>query len=449
MSEPLIGGAALTLLVHFQVDNSWVRSKTTLEFAMIGVMPPLIRLVGETQVRTVLRRPHCGRWPSWGRSVPMSGAGAAQLAQAEPARDVGRTLSVLHLVGSDKFAGTERHVLGLMGELRALGCEVELACPRRAGLLRREAAEMDFTVRSMVGVARSKPDIIHIHDGAAAVVGWLLARRGQAALVRTQHFVSPASATRTGVLGLASRLVHRRLNRRLDGYVCVSEAAARAARNRRDASGAQVAVIPPGVHLASAEQVAQATTGRARSASPIVASAGRLELERRFDVLLEAIPIVLQTFPDCRFVIAGRGKAAAELRARAAAVRADAAVEWTGWLPDISPVLSQAHVYVNTWPDEGFGMATAEAMGYGLPVIVADSGASPELIEDKISGRVVPALSTAALAATICELLGDRPRAAAIGVAARERALARYSARATGVSMLAFYRQLPSIAGDR
>lgn len=424
-----------------------VRSKTTLEFVMIGIMLPLIRLVGATHVSPVLRRHHGGRSPSWGPSVPLSGA-AAQLAQAELAPDGGRTLSVLHLVGSDRFAGTERHVLGLMAELRTLRCEVELSCPRRARLLRREAANMDFTVHSMVGAARSKPDIIHIHDGAGAIVGWLLARRRHAALVRTQHFVSPASATRPGVRGLVSRLVHRRLNRRLDGYVCVSEAAARAARDRRDASGATVAVIPPGVHLASSGQVAQATIGR-RSASPVVASAGRLELERRFDVLLEAIPSVLQTFSDCRFVIAGRGKAAAELRARAAALSANGTVEWTGWLPDISPVLTQAHVYVNTWPAEGFGMATAEAMGYGLPVIVTDSGASPELIEDGISGRIVPALSPGALAATICELLGDRPRAAAMGVAARERALARYSARATGVSMLAFYRQLPSIAGDR
>jgi glycosyltransferase involved in cell wall biosynthesis len=356
---------------------------------------------------------------------------------------------VLHVVGSDAFAGTERHVLGLVTELRQLGCEAQLACPRAARVLRREAAAAGVPVRPILGAMRGEDDILHAHDGRSAVVGSLRAALGRAALVRTQHFVRPASAARPGWRGDSSLLAHRLINSRLDGYVCVSIAAAEAARERRDTADAALVVIPPGVRLASAEQAEKARTERVQAAQPVVVTAGRLERERRIDVLLESIPLVRRGFPDCRFVIAGAGNAEAELKSRARELGLESTIEWTGWLPEIAPVLAKAHVYVNTWPAEGFGMATAEAMGYALPVIVTDTGASPELVEDKISGRVVEALNPRVLAGTICDLLGDRTRAAAIGAAARERASRRYSFQSSAVSMLDFYEQLPRISRER
>jgi glycosyltransferase involved in cell wall biosynthesis len=244
-------------------------------------------------------------------------------------------------------------------------------------------------------------------------------------------------------------MAHRLINSRLDGYVCVSDAAAEAARERRDTARAALAVIPPGVRLASAEQASQARFDRARAAHPVVATAGRLERERRIDVLLDAIPLVRVTFPECRFTIAGSGKAQAELKSHASDLGLDGVIDWTGWLPEIAPVLAQSHVYVNTWPAEGFGMATAEAMGYALPVIVTDTGASPELVEDAVSGTVVEALNPRVLAGAIGRLLGDRVRAAAMGAAARERASRRYSFQASGLSMLDFYARLPRVRRER
>jgi glycosyltransferase involved in cell wall biosynthesis len=359
------------------------------------------------------------------------------------------TLRVLHVVGSDGFAGIERHVLGLVTELRQLGCEAELACPRGARVLRREAASAGIPQRSILAVEPGDIDIVHAHDGRSAIAGSVLSALSRTTLVRTQHFIRPASAARPGWRGDSSLLAHRLINRRLDGYVCVSNAAAEAAKQRRDTAGPALVLIPPGVRLASTEQAEQASIERAHAVRPVVVTCGRLERERRIDVLLDAIPLVRRGFPDCRFVIAGAGKAEVELKSRAHQLGLDGAIDWTGWLAEIGPLLSKAHVYVNTLPTEGFGMATAEAMGYGLPVIVTDTGASPELVEDKLSGRVVKALDPRDLARAIGELLEDPIRAAVIGAAARERAILRYSFRSTAVSMLDFYEQLPSIRRNR
>jgi glycosyltransferase involved in cell wall biosynthesis len=443
------GGAALTLLVHFQVDISWVRGETTLEFAMIGIMLAVIRLAGEPVPQPVVSRARTlpANLPRL-RSTPLATESALSRRADRPDR-IGASVRVLHVVGSDAFAGTERHVLGLVTELQRSGCEIELACPRSARVLRRKAGAAGIPLRTLVTSFRSDAEIIHVHDGRSAVLGWFLASRRDAALVRTQHFVTPASSHRAGLLGLASRFAHRLLNRRLDGYVCVSEAAERAARSRHDAPRAKLAVIPPGIQLATEPQLASARTARARAGYPLVVSAGRVEQERRFDVLLEAIPAVLRRYPECQFRIAGTGQAEPELHARARELGVAAAVDWTGWLAEIGPVLAEGQVYVNTWPAEGFGMATAEAMGYGLPVIVTDTGASPELVEDQVSGRIVRALDPAALAGAITDLLDDPGRATAIGSAARERSAERYSFRSTAASMLAFYEQIPRIQQAR
>jgi glycosyltransferase involved in cell wall biosynthesis len=171
-------------------------------------------------------------------------------------------------------------------------------------------------------------------------------------------------------------------------------------------------------------------------------SAGRLENERRFDILIRAIPQVRQRHPRCRFIIVGSGSSEEELKSLARDLRVDDAITWTGWLPSIYPMLSRSHVYVNTWPWEGFGMATAEAMAYEIPVIAAKSGASPELVQDGVTGLLVPPEDPAALAGAISQLVGDRVRATTMGQHGRERADMRYSVRQTAISTLEFYREV-------
>ena len=153
--------------------------------------------------------------------------------------------------------------------------------------------------------------------------------------------------------------------------------------------------------------------------------------------------------PECRFVIAGAGSAEEDLKSRTRQLGIEDAVEWTGWLPEIASLLGASHIYVNTWPWEGFGMATAEAMGAALPVVAVDSGASPELVAPGVTGLLVPPADSAALAAALCDLLADRERMALMGAAGRERSVARYSMRATAESTLDFYRRLPRVARER
>src|SRR5205807_9496158 len=137
-------------------------------------------------------------------------------------------------------------------------------------------------------------------------------------LVRTQHFVLPATATRSGWRKVASVSLHRWLNRRVSGYIAVSQAALDAAVRRGEIDRARTAVIAPGIDLPSADALAQARNQRQEIAAPLVAAVGRLEAERRFDVFLEASALVQRELPDCRFVIAGTGSQEEKLKLLAA-----------------------------------------------------------------------------------------------------------------------------------
>jgi glycosyltransferase involved in cell wall biosynthesis len=372
-----------------------------------------------------------------------------------PAAGGGEALRVLHIVSSDAFAGVERHVLRLTGELRALGCAAELACPPSAARMRTEAGAKQITVhpsrtllaRAWLGavardVRRQPPHAIHLHDGRSAVAGALLAPLARGLVIRTQHFTRPASVERPGWRKPASIALHRALNRTLDGYIAVSQSVANEARARHETGNAEVVVIPPGIQLPGTELVVQARAAREESREPVVTYIGRLEAEKRVDVLLEAIPRVRDQLPECRFVIAGSGGAEKELRQLAGRLGIDAAITWAGWVAEPDAVLKDAHVYVNPEPWEGFGMAMAEAMAFGLPVVAVNSGASAEMVEDGITGFLVSSGDSAALATAIGSLAGDRRQAAEMGEVARQRAVRRYGVERTARATLAFYQRL-------
>ena len=100
-----------------------------------------------------------------------------------------------------------------------------------------------------------------------------------------------------------------------------------------------------------------------------LAFAGRFEAEKRIDVLLEGLALARREVPELPAVIAGGGRQEEELHALAERLELNGAVEWPGWVKEPDETLGRVHFYVNPWPDEGFGMAMAEAMSFELPVV--------------------------------------------------------------------------------
>jgi glycosyltransferase involved in cell wall biosynthesis len=123
--------------------------------------------------------------------------------------------------------------------------------------------------------------------------------------------------------------------------------------------------------------------------------------------------------------ILGHGRSYGDaLRARLSPAAA-ARVHFLGTVPQ--PTLIRAYrtadilVLPSIW-QESYGLPVAEAMACGVPVLASASGGVPELIEDGVTGRLVPRLDTPALTRALREMSADRARLLEMGAAARIRA---------------------------
>ena len=100
-------------------------------------------------------------------------------------------------------------------------------------------------------------------------------------------------------------------------------------------------------------------------------------------------------------------------------------VTFLGWVPntELPPYYRAAAVSVIPSLEEGFGIPAAEAMGCEVAVVASDAGGLPEVVENGVTGLVVPRGDSTALAQAIGSLLADPDRRRAMGQAGRARAL--------------------------
>lgn len=148
---------------------------------------------------------------------------------------------------------------------------------------------------------------------------------------------------------------------------------------------------------------------------------------RRQDSLIDAVGLAVREVPDLRLLLIGDGPLRADLARQVRSLGLDERVMMLGYRTDVDRLRHAFDVYANPAVAEGFGLATLEAMLTGIPVIVSDAGASPELVCNGRTGVVVPAGDSAALAMAIVELVRHPDRAFAIGKAGRKLALERFS----------------------
>jgi glycosyltransferase involved in cell wall biosynthesis len=320
-----------------------------------------------------------------------------------------------------EFAG--RFIADAVERLRERGVEVEVLAPgsgyRDFGLaygggvaanLRRRpwlAPLMLFSMWRAVRRAARGADLVHAH--------WLLtaalARFAGRPFVVTLH--GSGSAGRFSDVELARRRpgLVRRLLRPAAAVIGVSETVAAPVR----AAGVDAVVIPNGV------RVPEALGSPAEP--PEVLYVGRLSPEKNVDTLVEAVG-------DLNLVVAGDGP----LR--------DRVPNALGAVPhaEVERLLERASIFVAPCEREGFGVAAAEALAFGRPVVAAAGGALLELVDDGKTGVFVPPRDAPALRAAVERLLADRELRERLGREAHARARDRFGWDAVIERTLEVYR---------
>ena len=296
---------------------------------------------------------------------------------------------------ADDYAG--RFVADLAERLRTRGLEVDVVAPgafRDFGLaygpgvvanLRRRPWAAPLMLASMAAATRRagrSADVVHAHWLPTVLPAAFAGRP----LVVTLHGSDMALARR-------GRVLARRLLGRAAVVIAVSESLAAEAR---ELGARDVRVIPNGVDVPS-------SVGE-EADPPEVLFVGRLSAEKGIEDLVAAAN-------GLNLVVVGDGP----LRDRVPAA--------LGFVPreEVERRYERAAVVACPSHREGFGLACAEAMAHGRPVVASAVGGLRELVADGETGLLVPPGDRAALRDAVRSLLADPERRRRMGAAGRER----------------------------
>ncbi|HLV79716.1 MAG TPA: glycosyltransferase [Chthonomonadaceae bacterium] len=286
-------------------------------------------------------------------------------------------------------------------------------------------------------LAAFQPDIAHIQDHfplCRSVVA--IASEQGLPLAGTNHFLpenivpfvpvfSRFARSRAGMQRIMWRQV-RHVFDRLARASAPSETAA--AILRRQGLPIPVEAISCGVDLrafhpdASVDRAAMRRRYKMDGERAVFFFVGRVDREKRLDVLLDALPLLNRQ--DAQLAIAGRGRDLEALQAQARRLGLGERVVILGFVPeqDLNALLNSVDIFVMPSEAELQSIATLEAMAAGRPVLAANARALPELVEEGTNGALFRAGDPADAAARMAFLLDMRARWEEMGQASLARA---------------------------
>lgn len=341
--------------------------------------------------------------------------------------------SVLHIVsydvgrGAERYAralidclnrsGAERHTLMTLfrGDEDTLDPDVSLDVPRggwrRAGLDPRVLIGMRRTVSAL------GPSAVVAHGGEPAKYAAFALRQ------RTPYAYLAIGTSHPKLSSPVRRLVRRLYLRRAAAVVAVSESLASDVIREVPAVAPRVHVIPNG-----RDPEVFRPDVHDHNPVPRVAFVGRLDEQKRPLVFLSMVGALMQRGVDMSSLVVGDGPLRTEVESKGAALGIDV----LGAREDVPSLLSSSDLLVVTSrPPEGLPGVLIEAGLCGLPVVTTDVPGARDVVEDGVTGIVVPVDDQAALIEAVESLVTDVDRRLAMGRAGRERCEERFTIEST------------------
>lgn len=346
-----------------------------------------------------------------------------------------RKLKVVHLIEAlNAFGGTPRKLLYLAASEDRRRCEHVFVTYRQSSLapafercsariVNLNTLSLPRLLRDVTRIARrEEADVIATHYTRPLLVGWMVARRLRLPWIHNEH--SSAHYRR----GLARHLARFCLGNGA-AVVCNSRYTADTIGKTYWLESQRLQVIynpvEPRAALASREATRAALC--LGTEEILIGHIGGMIATRDQGTLIHAFAALHAQYPHVRLVLIGDGPRRAALETLATALGIDRAVRFLGYTDRVGDQLAAIDVYVNPTLNEGFGIAVVEAMLAGLPVVLADRGAHPELIDPGHTGLLYRGGDSEALAQTLRPLIEDEASRRTLGAAARAAAAERFA----------------------
>ena len=286
-----------------------------------------------------------------------------------------------------------------------------------------------FVLRTIYrDLKEQRPDVIHLQDSRLLSQGAVLARKLNRPLIAS-----------VGDQQEAASIFLRRPIPQLKMLISVSDSVQSQIPGLAALEGVQRRVILPGVDIPSGAAVDLPLDD---DRPPVIGMAGPLEAVKGASFFLRACHRVVEAGQDIRIVIAGSGPEEHSLRQLAGSLNlsrrltfVDGGVSMQGYLPAID-------IFCLPSLQQGLGVMMLEAMALGRPVIASGVGGVTSVIEDRVTGLIVPPSDSVSLSERILELLRQRDFARQLAAAGQELMRTKFSEQRMLDELLEVYRDV-------
>ena len=333
----------------------------------------------------------------------------------------------LHIDTARTWRGGQNQVLLTVNGLREIGQRAALVA-HPDGELRKRAAEglelvplapkseMDFTAAWRLNrvIKRLKPDVIHAHDAHGVAMAGLALSLGAST---TKGGEPPLVVSRRVDFHLRGNSFSRWKHRQVDCFIAASEAI----RRMLVSDGVpeeRTVTVHEGIdvdHVVSQPLVDVHQAFFLPHGAPVVGNVAALVPHKGQRHLIEAAHIVVQKMPDVRFVILGEGELREALERLIKEYRLEKHVLLPGFRTDVLGCIKSFDLFVMSSVTEGLGTSLLDAMACSRPIVATEAGGIPEVVDNGVTGVLVPPRDHTAMADAILSLIGDKPRLQAMG----------------------------------
>jgi glycosyltransferase involved in cell wall biosynthesis len=365
---------------------------------------------------------------------------------------------------SSVMGGLEEHVLQLGRGLHARGFPVGVICSTQEAIrpMRERLTEAGVVVHAL-GSRRASAlgalsrtialaqvlrgyagGVLHVHftgHSGGDLVTLAARMSGIRAVVRSVH-VPPLVRG-----GSRDRLLLRMRDGQLARIICVSAQTQQDHITMLGRDERKCTVVHNGVNLQRfSPDVAPIDVGvefGLDPTAPIVGTVARLgETRKGVDHFLDAAALVAARHGNARFLIVGDGPLRSDLERHAAELGIASKTIFAGHRNDVPGLLRAMRIFASSSLFEACQYNLLEAMATALPVVSTPVGVAPEVIQDGITGRLVPLADGGSLARAISDLLDEPERATAMGKRGREVIAAQFSVDAMLDGIVGVYREV-------
>ena len=354
-----------------------------------------------------------------------------------------RPVRVLFLIDELHVGGTERQLYYLLRYLDRNRYQPMVCCFRLKGqiaediermgvkvtiLKKRAAIDPLFLWQLVRLIRRERIQLVQTFLITANLWGGIAARlTGVRTVVASERNVIFADSRHTALAPLMLRLIGRLATK----VVGNAHAVCRSLIEQVDIDPERVVCIHNGVEpLNSADPQVDRTLVReqvSNESTVVVGTIARLVPQKNIHCFLEALARLRPAFPHLKGLIVGDGPLRRELQQKAEELGITETVTFSGESSDVFEALSILDIFILSSSYEGLPNVVMEAMVAGVPVVATRVGGTPELVENGVSGLLVPPDDPGALAKAIQSLMGNRVLAEQLAQAGKRRMTTLFS----------------------